>query len=721
MASTYPHYPGNKRGACDRCRGQKLRCSREGQNGTLDSTKCVRCAKADAVCIFSTSMKSGRPTAANAKSSKRKESRKTNPVASWEAMATDEQEDYALNSDTIQTDFLEQSLRDDAFGMLTAESLGEEKGSNRRLAPTIDTSSMPVTLEDFSASDASSFSVGEHLDFLNPLETSNMTTTATNGGLHLLSAQYPIDFGPFIQDYHQLSQQGHDIDPQNLPGSFAGDARNGSNGAFPAEGRTPARTSSDTRLSEAAPRTPQRSRPNNHHAKPLSAGQSVHSQTKSGDEMDCDNSSDLSFTTPSSKTRPETKPSYLPCPPAPSQDIRHRRMQELSDLGMTLYAQVLETASPALSTSPPKSSPQPPFTLAGKVLSGSIKFLHLLTNLYSTCPSVASSPTTNEILDKRKPSNSVQDDAISHYSPSSSSSDLNVTAPSFSGVVEMECNSPLLSVGPQSKHRHSRSASKIHQRKRTRSPSQFSHPTSGPETKWQVGTGEELGVERHQPADVTEVFALLTCYIRLLQLHSLLYARITEFLISFSQEPSSSSTSNQAGVSAAQGYPSGHSSAPNLSSLGATSSASRDGIMDGTSSSQNSRGTPAPLFPGLCLNGVCLDNFANFQIKFLLQITAHTLGEIECVLGLPEGYRVSRRDSTFGANAAANGIAGEGCQGRRGILDTGCVSKGFIEMTMESTGRGAGTGTGSGVGDKLMCIRDHLVKLRKLLKGTINP
>ncbi|KAL8703498.1 MAG: hypothetical protein Q9201_003308 [Fulgogasparrea decipioides] len=670
-------------------------------------------------------MKSGRPTAANAKSSsKRKESRTTSHVASWEAMTTDEQEDYALKNDTMQTDFLDQSLRDDAFGMLTAESLGEDKGINRRLAPTIDTSSMPGTLEDFSASDASSFSVGEHLDFLNPLETSNMATTGTNGGLHFFSAQYPIDFGPFIQDYHQLSQQAHDIDPQNLTGSLPGDASHGSNGVFPDESRTPARTSSDTRLSEAALKTPQRSRPNNHHAKSLSAGQSVHSQTKSGDEMDCDISGDLSFTMPRSKSRSETKPSSLPCPPAPSQDIRHRRMQELSDLGMTLYAQILETASPASSTNPPKSSPQPPFALAGKVLSGSIKFLHLLTSLYSTCPSVASSPTTNETLDKRKLSNSTEDETISHYSPSSSFSDLNVTASSFSrGSVETECNSPLLPVGAQSKHRHSRSASKRqHQRKRTRSPSQLSHPTSGSVTDWQVGAGEELGAERHQPADVTEVFALLTCYIRLLQLHSLLYARMTEFLTSFSQEMSSfSSTSNQAGVSAAQGCPSGHSSAPNLSSLGATFSASRDGVMDGTSSSQKSRETPAPLFPGLCLNGVCLDNFANFQIKFLLQITAHTLGEIECMLGLPEGYRVSRRDSTFGANGAANGIAEDGYQGRRGILDTGCVSKGFIEMTMESTGTGTGTGTGSGVGDKLMSIRDHLVKLRKLLKGTINP
>ncbi|KAL8722874.1 MAG: hypothetical protein Q9225_000707 [Loekoesia sp. 1 TL-2023] len=679
-------------------------------------------------------MKPGRPAAANVKAStKRKENRTATNMASWGAMAADEQDDYAPMNDTPPNDFLEQSLRDEAFGMLTTESLGEDKGGSRRLVTTIDASPGLGTLEAFPTSDTSSFSVGEQFDFLNPLETSNRVSTGSNGGLHFHSTQYPIQFGSCIQDFCQPSQQAHDIDPQNIARPLAGDASREFNGAFPDEARTPARAFSDTRLSEAARITPQRFRPNNHHASSLDAEQNAHSQTKSGDEMDCDVPNDMSSTTLGSKRRSETDLSSFPCPPAPSQDIRHRRMQELSDLGMTFYAQVLETTSSAPSTNSHESPTQPPFALAAKVLSGSTKFLRLLTTLYSTSPTAAPCPTTNGTLDKRKPSNSSEDDNILNYSPSSSSSELNVTASSFSGEVEgTEYNSPLFPIGPSSQHRHSHSAAKKHhQRKRTRSPSQLSHPTTnGPETNGQVRTGEESGTEGHQPADMTEVFALLTCYIRLLHLHSLLYVRITQNLTSLSQEPSSSSsTSNQAEIFAAQGCPPGHSSAPNLSSLGAVSSSTcRDGVMDSISPTQNSGRTPAPLFPGLSLDGVCLDDFAKFQIKFLLQITAHTLGEIEGVLGLPEGYRVSRRDSTFGANVAANGVAGKRWQRRRGILETGCVSKGFIEMTMkerglnmESTATGAGTGTGIGVGDRLMCIRDHLVELRKLLKGTINP
>lgn len=732
MDSAHPRYPGNKRGACDRCRGQKLRCSREGQNGALDSSKCARCAKAAAVCTFSTSMKPGRPAAASAKSSsKRKESRPANDGASWEAMATDEQDDYAPMSDTPPNDFLEQSLRDEAFGMLTAENLGEDKGSSRRLVSTIDASPRPGTLEAFPESDASSFSVAEQFDFLNPLEISNMISTGSNEGLHFLGAQYPTNFGSLIQHFCQSSQQAHDIDPQNITGSLAGDASREFTGTFPDEARTPARAFSDTRLSEAARIKAQRFRPNNHHASSLGGQQNAHSQTKSGSERDCDVPNDLPSTTLGSKHRSETDLSSFPCPPAPSQDIRHRRMQELSDLGMTFYAQVLETTSSAPSTNPPRSPTQPPYALAAQVLSGSTKFLRLLTTLYSTSPTAAPCPTINGTLDRRKPSNSSEDENIFNYSPSSSSSELNVTASAFSGEVGGTEYNSLFPIGPPSQHRHSRSApKKHHQRKRTRSPSQFSHPTSGPETNGQVRTGEDSGTEGHQPADMTEVFALLTCYIRLLHLHSLLYVRITQSLTSLSQEPSPSpSNSNQAGIFAAQDCLPGHSSAPDLSSLGVTSSsASRDGVMDSISPLQNSGGMPAPVFPGLSLDGVCLDDFAKFQIKFLLQITAHTLGEIEGVLGLPEGYRVSRRDSAFGANPAANGTAGKRGQRRRGILETGCVSKGFIEMTMterglnmESTATGTGTGTGIGVGDWLMCIRDHLAELRKLLKGTINP
>jgi len=61
-----------KRAACDRCRGQKLRCLREAPGG-ISTGKCVRCNTAGAVCSFSVSKRAGRPPAsATANSAERK-------------------------------------------------------------------------------------------------------------------------------------------------------------------------------------------------------------------------------------------------------------------------------------------------------------------------------------------------------------------------------------------------------------------------------------------------------------------------------------------------------------------------------------------------------------------------------------------------------------------------------------------------------------------------
>ncbi|KAK5046707.1 hypothetical protein LTR84_007468 [Exophiala bonariae] len=47
---------GNRRSACDRCRGHKLRCER-----SVGSLQCRRCAKAHTQCVTSAALKSGRP------------------------------------------------------------------------------------------------------------------------------------------------------------------------------------------------------------------------------------------------------------------------------------------------------------------------------------------------------------------------------------------------------------------------------------------------------------------------------------------------------------------------------------------------------------------------------------------------------------------------------------------------------------------------------------
>ncbi|KAI4241069.1 MAG: hypothetical protein LQ352_007510 [Teloschistes flavicans] len=714
MANTNPRYLGNRRGACDRCRGQKLRCSREGQNGPLNSAKCARCAKADALCIFSTSMKAGRPSTATAKAStkNRKGSTAATNVVAWDALATEENEDFAMD-DASPNDLFDHSLQKDVFRMPTAEGLVEGANGKKRRAPAIDTSPLPSTFEAFSASDGSSLFSGDPLDFSNPLEEYNIPSSALDGSLSFLNATYPIDFGPLTQDYSRASHQVPELNFQPQPGSFAGDASHGSDGTLLDEGTSPAKAHLETRLGESAHVTKKQSRPLSH-AKSPGFGQNSTSVTKSADDMDSDMSIDHSYMA-SKSNDPE------PCPPAASQDIRHRRMQELSDLGMTFYTQVLETTSSSTSTASPQSSPQLPFALASKVLSSSTRFLDLLTTLYSTIPCSASSPTTTHAApDRRSPSNSVDDDIISHRSPSPlSSGDGHGLASSFPEAKEIQSSS--YPGARQSGYWYSQSSlTRDQPLKPSRSPPRLAQTRSSQETKEHVKALGNSGTEGDQPADMTEVFALLTCYIRLLHLHSLLYARITEIVTFFAAENSSPSTSDHPGAPAATyGSSSRHSTTANLSTLAATISTA----------------APAPLFPGLCLDGVCLDNFAKFQIKFLLQITTHTLGEIEGVLGLPEGYRVSRRESAFGANSSGGGVGGGNASGKKersgrriGIFETGCVSRGFIEMTlkerglnMESTATGTGTGKSIGVGDRLMSIRDHLAELRKLLRGTINP
>ena len=59
---------GSKRGACDRCRGQKLGCLREDQGQDSLQATCVRCFKAGAICSFGIPKRAGRPPGSNATS-----------------------------------------------------------------------------------------------------------------------------------------------------------------------------------------------------------------------------------------------------------------------------------------------------------------------------------------------------------------------------------------------------------------------------------------------------------------------------------------------------------------------------------------------------------------------------------------------------------------------------------------------------------------------------
>ncbi|KAF2816385.1 uncharacterized protein BDZ99DRAFT_458260 [Mytilinidion resinicola] len=62
------------------------------------------------------------------------------------------------------------------------------------------------------------------------------------------------------------------------------------------------------------------------------------------------------------------------------------------------------------------------------------------------------------------------------------------------------------------------------------------------------------------------------------------------------------------------------------------------------------------LFPGLTIGGVSLACYPRFQLKFILQICVHHLGEVETLLGLPAGFCVSKSGLDGGEATAAGGI-----------------------------------------------------------------
>ncbi|MCJ1242473.1 hypothetical protein MMC14_010481 [Varicellaria rhodocarpa] len=98
--------------------------------------------------------------------------------------------------------------------------------------------------------------------------------------------------------------------------------------------------------------------------------------------------------------------------------------------------------------------------------------------------------------------------------------------------------------------------------------------------------------------DVTTTLQLLVCHLRILRLHSIMYARILNYVLAFLPLP-----------------------------ITPTITQSVDSIIP-------------PVFLDMQVGGVSLDKFGMFQIKLVLQISLHVLGKIELVLDLPEECRI---------------------------------------------------------------------------------
>ena len=340
-------------------------------------------------------------------------------------------------------------------------------------------------------------------------------------------------------------------------------------------------------------------------------------------------------------------------------EVQHRRMQEISELTMSLYSLIMTVDQRQHSHSATKSTPsflannfQDPFV--GSVLKHSKAFLKILRSFHpSTSPSLLTRPLT-------------QYSALGSSDSDGSASD---SASVFSDVTRT-CSAHI---------KRSREDSSLRGHHSVVSRSAFSNSNGNDPHS------------RPSSADMTTVFQLLTCYIRIIHLHSILYARILDHLLTSlpsrrHNNRNKSATPQQQPQQQQQQQqqkPQGH--------------------------------QPPPIFPGMQVDGVSLDEFSVFQIKMILQINTHVLGEIEMALGLPDEFRISGRPP-----------------GTTGVLETS-VSVQFIEATMReiettmlaSDGGGDGNGRIPGLGfgvekDRVSLIRENLARLRKLLKGTIN-
>ena len=291
----------------------------------------------------------------------------------------------------------------------------------------------------------------------------------------------------------------------------------------------------------------------------------------------------------------KVKPQSAPAKNA--RDIQYHLMHELSELGITFYKQAAEIDRP---NGFPATSMSGLSHCAGNVLQSSLKFLNLLESTYplKTSPSFGRERHTMT-LD--------EDEIMSEASLASDTpNDTKLTA---------------------EQHAH------------------FSVTNTNGAYKDPNSSAKPLLADM---TDTTEILGLLTCHIRILHLHNILYLRFSDYL---------------------------------------TETLAQEGAQ------------LPPIFPDMEVGGVSLDRFGKFQVKLLLQISAHVLGEIEMTLGLPDRYRISKRGDAYS----------------RGILE-GSVSLELIEVTMKERGR-----TEPGIEkDRIASIRENLVRLRQLLRGTIN-
>lgn len=240
-------------------------------------------------------------------------------------------------------------------------------------------------------------------------------------------------------------------------------------------------------------------------------------------------------------------------------ESQHRRMQELSKFAMDLYGATNDPENHQ-STSGGVTTITFQDHLVGSVLKSSNTFLTLLSSFTK-----AATPSTPFLPSPPTPS-------MNHNNPTYGFGDSG-TSPSALDIDDHAKNEPV-------QHSHNKL----------------------------LGSSDDS--KPPPPIDMATALQLLTCYIHIIHLHSIMHARILDYMSAFLQH-----------------NPEHFDSVP-------------------------------PVFPDMRVGGVSLNRFGTFQLELLLRISVHVLGEIESALGLPQEFRVGKskegRTGVLGASVSGD-------------------------------------------------------------------
>ena len=556
---------GTKRGACDRCRGQKLRCLPGDQGQDSSKTTCVRCRKAGATCSFSLAKRPGRPSTSSASLARQRRDDGGDCSVEDEASLPTSVNRGSQNYLNGRNGHIDQDYEWQAKNIRRTDQLSREPTAEQRREEENQGGSQPFSLSPSSLRETANASHGIPLEFSSLAKSS---ITAFPWCQETLPAIYGNDIGdipgldtfsprygwPF-QDY-----LGQAMDIQlPTPSSSKKHQQSRDEGAIAYA--TPAQTySTETLHFDPPDETMELDFPcqanQTDRSQLLKASDTSQSETR-GSERERQQVS-ASLETSSIDTSVPIQGFARTQVAADSeeetivsQDIQHRRVQELSELAMSLYAQVL--------ASDPENQPSGSETkatafqdqLVGNVLKSSATFLELLASFSaSTTPSSPNCPPPTPSAHFEE-SPSIRSDS---EAPSSMASFLDQD----DGITSKPAEQP----------------------QREFPANQLSDPKLSP------------------PADLTTVLQLLTCYMRIIHLHSIMHAHILDYVLRFLPHQPNESV---------------------------------DPI--------------PPVFSGMQIGGVSLDRFGTYQVKLLLQISLRVLGDIELALGLPDEYRVGKRKS----------------------------------------------------------------------------